>query len=81
MVLDFVLEYAKLLSFEPDKVKGEIVKHDDFDEILIYAKKADVGRIIGKSGSMVKAIKMVIGGCKAKGDEKNYKITVKAYEE
>jgi len=47
---------------------------------VIYAKKADVGRIIGKSGSMVKAIKMVISGCRAKED-KNYKIAVKAYEE
>jgi predicted RNA-binding protein YlqC (UPF0109 family) len=80
MVVDFVKEYAKLLSFEPDKIKAEIVPHEDFDEIVIYAKKADVGRIIGKSGSMVRAIKMVISGCRAKED-KNYKITVKAYEE
>jgi predicted RNA-binding protein YlqC (UPF0109 family) len=80
MVVDFVVEYAKLLSFEPEKIKSEIVHHDDFDEIVIYAKKADVGRIIGKSGTMVKAIKMVISGCRAKED-KNYKITVKAYEE
>jgi predicted RNA-binding protein YlqC (UPF0109 family) len=79
MVLDFVTEYAKLLSFEPDKIKSEIVPHEDYDEIVIYAKKADVGRIIGKGGSMVKAIKMVISGCRAKED-KNYKITVKAYE-
>ncbi len=80
MVVDFVTEYAKLLSFEPEKIKSETVTHDDFDEIIIYAKKADVGRIIGKSGSMVKAIKMVISGCRAK-ENKNYKITVKAYEE
>jgi predicted RNA-binding protein YlqC (UPF0109 family) len=80
MVVDFVTEYAKLLSFEPELVKSEVVPHEDFDEIVIYAKKADVGRIIGKSGSMVKAIKMVISGCRAK-ENKNYKITVKAYEE
>jgi len=80
MVVDFVKEYAKLLSFEPDKIKVDIIPHEDFDEIVIYAKKADVGRIIGKEGSMVRAIKMVISGCRAKED-KNYKITVKAYEE
>jgi predicted RNA-binding protein YlqC (UPF0109 family) len=80
MVVSFVTEFAKLLSFEPEKIKVEVVPHDDFDEIVIYAKKADVGRIIGKSGSMVKAIKTVISGCRAKED-KNYKITVKAYEE
>ncbi|WP_456470839.1 KH domain-containing protein [Caminibacter sp.] len=80
MVVDFVTEYAKLLSFEPEKIKSELIPHEDFDEIVVYAKKADVGRIIGKNGSMVKAIKMVISGCRAKED-KNYKITVKAYEE
>jgi predicted RNA-binding protein YlqC (UPF0109 family) len=80
MVVEFVTEYAKLLSFEPDVVKSEVVKHDDFDEIVIYAKKADVGRIIGKAGSMVKSIKMVISGCRAKED-RNYKITVKPIDE
>ena len=50
MVVDFVVEFAKLLSFEPDKIKYEVVPHEDFDEIVIWAKKADVGRIIGKEG-------------------------------
>ncbi len=74
MVVDFVTEFAKLLSFEP--IKSEVVSHEDFDEIIIYAKKADAGRIIGKEGSMVRAIKAVIDGCKVK-ENKNYKITVK----
>ena len=79
MVVDFVVEFAKLLSFEPEKIKYEVVPHKDFDEIIIWAKKADVGRIIGKEGSMVKAIKTVIDGCRVK-DNKNYKITVKIAE-
>jgi len=80
MVVDFVAEFAKLLAFEPEYVKVEVVPHDEFDEIVIYAKKADVGRIIGKEGSMVKAIKTVISGCRAK-ENKNYKITVKTENE
>ena len=80
MVVDFVTEFAKLLSFEPDKIKSEVVPHEDFDEIVIWAKKADVGRIIGKEGSMVKALKTVIDGCRVK-DNKNYKITVKILDE
>ncbi len=80
MIVDFVTDFAKLLSFEPEKVKSEVIPHDDFDEIVIWAKKADVGRIIGKEGSMVKAIKTVISGCRAKED-KNYKITVKILDE
>ena len=79
MVVDFVVEFAKLLSFEPDKIKSEVIPHEDFDEIIIYAKKADAGRIIGKEGSMVRAIKAVIDGCKVK-ENKNYKITVKIAE-
>ena len=78
-MVDFVVEFAKLLSFEPDKIKSEVIPHEDFDEIVIWAKKADVGRIIGKNGSMVKAIKTVIDGCRIK-DNKNYKITVKIAE-
>jgi len=80
MVVDFVTELAKMLSFEPEKIKSEVIPHEDFDEIVIWAKKADVGRIIGKDGSMVKAIKTVISGCRAKED-KNYKITVKILDE
>jgi len=80
MVVDFVTEFAKLLSFEPDKIRSEIIPHSDFDEIVIWAKKADVGRIIGKDGSMVRAIKVFIDGCKVK-DNKNYKITVKIMDE
>ena len=80
MVVEFVTQFAKMLSFEPEKIKTEVVEHDDFYEIVIWAKKADVGRIIGKEGSMVKAIKTVIGGCRAKED-KNYKITVKILDE
>ncbi|WP_456480553.1 KH domain-containing protein [Nautilia sp.] len=80
MVVEFVEEFARLLAFEPESVKVEVVPHEDFYEIVIYAKKADVGRIIGKEGSMVKAIKTVISGCRAK-ENKNYKITVKAEDE
>ncbi len=79
MVVDFVVEFAKLLSFEPEKVTYEVVNHDDFDEIVLYAKKGDVGRIIGKNGEMVKAIKTVISGCRVK-ENKNYKITVKVID-
>ena len=80
MVVEFVKEFAKLLAFEPENVSVEIIAHEDYDEIIIKAKKADVGRIIGKEGSMVKAIKTVISGCRAK-ENKNYKITVKADDE
>jgi len=79
-MIEFVTEIAKFLSFNPDKIRAEIVTHSDFDEIVIWAKKGDVGRIIGKDGSMVRAIKTLIDGCKAK-ENKQYKITVKILDE
>jgi len=79
MVQAFVTEYAKLLAFNEEAVKSEVIEHEAFDEIVIYAKKGDAGRIIGKNGAMVRAVKTVISGCKAK-ENKDYKITVKAYE-
>ena len=80
MVIDFVKEFVKLLAFEPEKIKIELVPYEEYQEIVIYANKVDVGRIIGKDGAMVKAIKTIIGGCKAK-ENVNYKITVKHYEQ
>ena len=80
MVVQFVEEYAKLLAFEPEYVKVRVRGRNEFYEIIVIAKKADVSRLIGKDGSMVRAIKTVISGCRAK-ENKNYKITVKAYGE
>ena len=80
MVVQFVEEYAKLLASEPEYVKVRVRGRNEFYEIIVIAKKADVSRLIGKDGSMVRAIKTVISGCRAK-ENKNYKITVKAYEE
>jgi hypothetical protein len=78
MIIDFVSSYAKLLVKHPDDIKVEIVNIDDgFDEITIFAKNEDVGKLIGKEGRMINSIKTVISGCKAKGG-KNYRVNVKA---
>ncbi len=76
MVEDFVREYVKLLANHPEDI--EVVQrriHDTFSEITIYANGADVGKIIGKEGKMIGAIKTVISGCKAK-DRISYKVNV-----
>ncbi|RUM72944.1 MAG: KH domain-containing protein [Sulfurovum sp.] len=78
MVTDFLLTYAKLLVNNPEAISVEIVEVDEgFDEITIYADSEDVGKLIGKEGRMINAIKTVISGCKAKGG-KNYRVNVKA---
>jgi predicted RNA-binding protein YlqC (UPF0109 family) len=50
-----------------------------FEEITLYADAEDVGKLIGREGRMINAIKTVISGCKAKGG-KSYRVNVQAVE-
>lgn len=77
MVEKFVGQFAALLSSYPEEIRVEKVALDDgLCEIIIYANQADAGKIIGKEGKMINALKTVISGCKAK-DNISYKISVK----
>lgn len=77
MVKDFLLTYTKLLVNHPEDISIEIATIDEnFDEITLLANSEDVGKLIGKEGRMINAIKTVISGCKAKGG-KNYRVNVK----
>ena len=54
MVEDFLKEYAKLISDSPDIIRTERINlGENFDEIIIYASKADTGKLIGKDGKMI----------------------------
>ena len=77
MVTDFLLSYTKLLVDNPEDISVEITEVDEnFDEIILFAHSEDIGKLIGKDGRMINAIKTVISGCKAKGG-KNYRVNVK----
>ncbi|MDX9967164.1 KH domain-containing protein [Sulfuricurvum sp. IAE1] len=75
MVADFVAGFAKLIAAYPDDIRVESFEGDEVTEIVLYANQADVGKLIGKEGKMIGAIKTVISGCKAK-DGKSYRINV-----
>lgn len=75
MVADFVAEFARLIATYPEQIRVETNEGDDVSEIVLYANQADVGKLIGKEGKMIGAIKTVISGCKAK-DGKSYRINV-----
>lgn len=75
MITDFVAEFAKLLASYPEEIKVEMIEGYEVSEIILYANQADVGKLIGKEGKMIGAIKTVISGCKAK-DGKSYRINV-----
>ncbi len=77
MVEKFVEQFAALLSSYPEEIRVEkVALEDGLCEIIIYANQTDAGKIIGKEGKMINALKTVISGCKAK-DNISYKISVK----
>lgn len=75
MVADFVAQFARLIASNPDDIRVEEKKSDEVTEIVLYANQADIGKLIGKEGKMIGAIKTVISGCKAK-DGVSYRINV-----
>ena len=82
MNLTFVENYIKLIVSNPDDILIKRVKvNDSFYLIKIYAKDEDVGRIIGKGGNMINAIKSMVWLCKLKNQSKiSYKIEVTALD-
>lgn len=77
MVEKFVERFAALLSSHPEEIRVEkTTLEEGLCEIIIYANQTDAGKIIGKEGKMINALKTVISGCKAK-DNISYKISVK----
>jgi predicted RNA-binding protein YlqC (UPF0109 family) len=78
MIIDFVKEYSQLIVAHPNDISVDIELLDDsVSQITIIAHKDDLGKLIGKSGNMINAIKTVLNGCKAK-DGISYKIQVTA---
>jgi hypothetical protein len=77
MIADFVAQFARLIASNPDAIKVKTEQSDEITEIVLYADQADIGKLIGKSGKMIGAIKTVISGCKAK-DGMSYRINVEA---
>ena len=75
MVAEFVAQFARLIASFPEDIRVEAHEGDDVTEIVLFANQADVGKLIGKEGKMIGAIKTVISGCKAK-DGKSYRINV-----
>ncbi|MBU0721543.1 KH domain-containing protein [bacterium] len=75
MISDFVAQFARLIASYPEDIKVEIKEGDEMTEIVLYANQADVGKLIGKEGKMIGAIKTLISGCKAK-DGVSYRINV-----
>lgn len=77
MICDFVAEFARLIASYPEDIRVDVKEGDEVTEIVLFANQADIGKLIGKEGKMIGAIKTVISGCKAK-DGVSYRINVEA---
>jgi len=77
MISEFVASFARLIASHPEDIRVKEKKSDEVTEILLFANQADIGKLIGKEGKMIGAIKTVISGCKAK-DGMSYRINVEA---
>ena len=78
MIVDFITQYTKLIVSNPNDISVELeMLNDDFAQITINANEADIGKLIGKNGNMINAIKTMANGCKAK-DGVSYKLQVKS---
>ncbi len=66
-----------MIANYPEDIQVEAHEGDEMIEIVLHANQADVGKLIGKEGKMIGAIKTLISGCKAK-DGKSYRINVEA---
>ena len=76
MINDFVSTYAKMIVSHPEEIEVSSKQIDDsFYEITITADNSDIGKLIGKNGNMINAIKTILNGCKAK-DGVSYKVQV-----
>lgn len=76
MVASFIKSYAQLIVAHPEKLDVYIGETTDVaTEIVVKADVNDIGKLIGKNGNMINALKTIINGCKAKNGV-SYKIQV-----
>lgn len=76
MITKFIENYSKLIVSVPEDVKvTKNMVDDKFAEITIVVNACDIGKLIGKNGNMINALKIIANGCKVK-DGVSYKIQV-----
>ena len=59
-VQELVLTIVKPLTTEPDLVRIDVVDGDEFIEFHLHVAEHDMGRIIGKQGRIIQAIRTIV---------------------
>lgn len=63
---EFVAFAAKSLVDEPEKVSTKVVDKDGASLILVSCEKKDTGKIIGRSGKIIAAVRLLVSGSASK---------------
>jgi predicted RNA-binding protein YlqC (UPF0109 family) len=66
----FVGYVVKALVDNPDEVKIETVQDGDGKLVKISCRKEDVGKIVGKKGKTIIALRSLVGGAASRMQEK-----------
>lgn len=61
-LLDFTVYVARALVDSPDEVSAEILEKDNANVIMVSCAKKDAGKLIGKSGRIIAAMRILVSG-------------------
>ena len=56
---ELIAEIARQLVDEPDAVRVETEERDDAIVLLLYVAPGDIGKVIGRQGRLVRALRTV----------------------
>jgi predicted RNA-binding protein YlqC (UPF0109 family) len=61
---------ARGLVDEPDAVRVERVEEDDATVLRLHVAPGDIGKVIGRQGRIVRALRTVVRSAGARGDRR-----------
>ena len=67
---ELVETIAKALVDNPDQVRVEEVEGEGLIEVKLRVAPADMGKVIGRSGKIAKAIRSIVKAASAKSEKK-----------
>jgi predicted RNA-binding protein YlqC (UPF0109 family) len=69
-VAELVAWIARRLVDEPDEVRVETVERDDAIVLRLHVAPDDVGKVIGRQGRIVRALRTVVRAGSARADRR-----------
>ena len=66
MVDDLVLYIVRKITDDPDHVSVRHVNDERGDTVIVSVREDDIGKVIGRNGRIVKALRLVAHACAQK---------------